>query len=228
MIQAAKMPPKSPFMRNLPNYLTMVRMVAVPFLVLVMLFIWPDYPVLHEDQSVGWWAKVLSRVNPAGEYNEHLSFLVAMIFIIASMTDLLDGYLARKWEVVSTLGKLLDPLADKLMVTSAMVMLVPLGRLPAWMVVVVLTREISVTALRGIASSEGKQIMEAGALGKYKTIFQIIAISGLLIHYRDPYFKADFHNMGAIMFLVALFFTLWSGMDYFWKYFHAEDKPAEK
>ncbi len=215
------MPPESRFLRNLPNYLTIGRMVGIPLFVGIMLFIWPDYPVLHEESVVGWWAKVLGKVNPGGQYNEHLSFAAGMTFIIASMTDLLDGYLARKWEVVSTLGKLLDPLADKLMVMSAMVMLVPLGRLPAWMVIIVLAREISVTALRGIASSEGKQIMEASALGKYKTIFQIIGLGGLLLHYHDPYLDANFHDMGALFFVVALFFTVWSGLDYFWKYWRS-------
>lgn len=215
------MPPKSRFLRNLPNYLTFGRMVAIPLFVVIMLFIWPDYPVLHAEQAVGWWAKVLGKVNPGGQYNEYFSFAAGMIFILASITDLLDGYLARKWDVVSTLGKLLDPLADKLMVMSAMVMLVPLGRLPAWMVVLVLAREISVTALRGIASSEGRQIMEASALGKYKTIFQVIGLAGLLLHYPDPYLKASFHDVGALFFVVALFFTAWSGLDYFWKYWRS-------
>jgi len=206
----------------------MGRMVAVPLLVFVMIFIWPDFPTLREEQSVvGWWATILKWVNPGGEYNEQLSFVAAMIFIIASMTDLLDGYLARKWEVVSNLGKMLDPLADKLIVISAMIMLVPLGRLPAWMVVLVLAREISVTALRAIASSEGKEVIEASALGKYKTIFQIIGISGLIIHHKDPYLNTDFHRMGAIFFLVALFFTLWSGWDYFLKYLRAGSKTDE-
>ncbi len=222
------MSPKSNFLRNLPNYLTMGRIIAVPFLVIVMIFIWPDYPNLREEQSVvGWWVKILHLVNPGGVYNEQLSFLAGMIFVIASMTDLLDGYLARKWDVVSNLGKSLDPLADKLIVMGAMIMLVPLGRLPAWMVVLVLAREISVTALRAIASSEGKQVIEASALGKYKTVFQIIGLSGLLIHHRDPYFDADFHKIGAWMFLVALFFTVWSGLDYFWKYFHADVQSSE-
>ena len=120
------MPPKSQFMRNLPNYLTMMRMVAVPMLVLVMLSIWPDYPSLREIQWEmrwwnAWWIELLNITNPKGAYNEYLSFTAAMIFIIASMTDMLDGYLARKWEVVSKLGSLLDPLADKLMVMSVMV-----------------------------------------------------------------------------------------------------------
>jgi CDP-diacylglycerol--glycerol-3-phosphate 3-phosphatidyltransferase len=106
-----------------------------------------------------------------------------------------------------------------------MIRLSPLGRLPAWMVAVVMSREISVTALRAIASAEGKKVIEASALGKYKTIFQLIAISGLLIHFEDPLFHADFHNVGAVMFLVALFFTVWSGIDYFIEYWKA---PIEK
>jgi len=221
------MSPESRFLRNLPNYLTLARVVAIPIFVVIMLFIWPDYPVLHQEHAVGWWAKVLGRVNPAGQYNEYLSFAAGMIFILASITDLLDGYLARKWEAVSTLGQLLDPLADKLIVMSAMVMLVPLGRLPAWMVVLVLAREISITALRGIASSEGKQIMEASALGKYKTIFQVIGLAGLLLHYHDPYLNANFHEIGAVFFLVALFFTIWSGLDYFWKYWYSSGAETE-
>lgn len=215
------MPPPHPSLKNLPNYLTVMRMAAVPILVVIMLFIWPDYPVLRPEETVsGWWKEILKAVNPDGSRNEFLSFIAGFIFIIASLTDLLDGYLARKWQVVSNLGKLLDPLADKLMVMSAMIMLVPLGRLPAWMVVVVMAREISVTALRAIASAEGKNIIEASALGKYKTIFQLVAISGLLIHNEKPYFgyDANFHDMGAVMFLVALFFTVWSGVDYFQKY----------
>jgi CDP-diacylglycerol--glycerol-3-phosphate 3-phosphatidyltransferase len=205
-------------MRNFPNYLTIMRMVAVPILVIVMFFIWPDYPDLRDEKIYGWWAGFHKWVNPEGQYNEQLSFLAAMIFIIASITDLFDGYLARKWDVVSSLGKLLDPLADKLMVMCVMVMLVPLGRLPAWMVVIVLTREISITALRAIAASEGKNVIEASALGKYKMIFQIVGISGLLIHYKGPVFKADFHTLGAIFFLVSLVFTIWSGWDYVVKY----------
>lgn len=213
------MAPPKPWLRNLPNWLTIMRMAAVPVVVVIMLFIWPDYPALRPEETViEWWRDILNRVNPRGENNELLSFLAGFIFIIASITDLLDGYLARKWHVVSNLGKMLDPLADKLMVMSAMIMLIPLGRLPAWMAVVVMARETSVTALRAIAASEGKTVIEASALGKYKTIFQIIGISGLLIHYEDSVFKASFHDMGAIMFLVALFFTVWSGVDYFYKY----------
>lgn len=223
------MPPKSKLMRNLPNYLTLIRMAAVPVIVFVMVFIWPDYPQLREEQSVvESWVKIMNIMNPGGEYNEYLSFTAAMIFIIASMTDLLDGYLARKWQVVSKLGSLLDPLADKLMVMCVMIMLVPLGRLPAWMVVVVMAREVSVTALRGIAASEGKKVIEASALGKYKTIFQIVCLSALLIHYKSPILGgADFHNMGAIFFLVAMFFTIWSGIDYFYKYWQASAGSAE-
>jgi len=196
----------------------------VPIVVVIMLFIWPDYPSLRREENITWWRDVLKLVNPDGQKNEILSFIVGFIFVIASLTDLLDGYLARKWDVVSNLGKMLDPLADKLMVMSAMIMLVPLGRLPAWMAVVVMAREISVTALRAIAASEGKAVIEASGLGKYKTIFQLIAISGLLFHFKNPYLNADFHKMGAVIFLVALFFTVWSGVDYFYKYWTAVAK----
>ncbi|MEE4252804.1 MAG: CDP-diacylglycerol--glycerol-3-phosphate 3-phosphatidyltransferase [Desulfuromusa sp.] len=182
---------------NLPNILTLSRIAAVPVVVLLLLF---------ESKQNCFWA--------------------AFVFTAASITDWLDGYLARKWGVVTILGKFLDPLADKLIVMAALIMLIPLDRVPAWAVFVILARELIVSGIRSIASSEGI-VIAASDLGKYKTIFQMIAIVGLLLHYRYYWFfglQFDFlypslHNAGIFVFYISLFLTIWSGGDYFVKFF---------
>ncbi len=182
---------------NLPNILTLSRIAAVPAVVLLLMF---------ESKESCFWA--------------------AFIFTLASLTDWLDGYLARKWEIVTILGKFLDPLADKLIVMAALIMLIPLGRVPAWAVLVILSRELIVSGIRSIASSEGI-VIAASNLGKYKTIFQMIAIVGLLLHYRYYWFFGveydflypSFHNAGIFIFYISLFLTVWSGADYFVKFF---------
>ncbi len=140
--------------------------------------------------------------------------LAAITFFIASLTDFFDGYLARRHGQISTLGKFLDPLADKLLVTAALVMLVAIDRsprVPAWIVVVIIGREIAVTGLRAIAASEGI-VLAAEQLGKYKMLFQMIAIHCLLIHYQ--YLTIPFHAAGIYFLWIALGLTLWSGIDY--------------
>jgi len=136
---------------NLPNYLTFARMLMVPILVVVL----------------------LTRVT-------HHEIIGVIVFWVASLTDLLDGYLARKWKQVTTLGKLLDPLADKLLISGALISLVELGLAPAWMTFIILGREMAITGLRGIASEEGITIA-AERLGKWKLGAQIAAISCLLL-----------------------------------------------
>ncbi|MBN1141369.1 MAG: CDP-diacylglycerol--glycerol-3-phosphate 3-phosphatidyltransferase [Deltaproteobacteria bacterium] len=182
---------------NLPNLLTLGRIAAIPVLVVLLLF---------DSRASGFWA--------------------AVIFGLAAITDWLDGYLARKWGVVTVLGKFLDPLADKLIVLAALIMLIPHGRVPAWGVFLILAREISVTGLRSIASSEGI-VIAASDLGKFKTIFQMTAIPGLLLHYDYYWFfgvqsellHVNAHNFGIFFFYVALAMTLWSGFDYIYKFF---------
>ena len=164
------------------NYLTFSRVVIIPF---IMFFLFFD--------------------------GKLAAFVSAMLFSIASITDWLDGYLARKQQTVTNLGKFLDPLADKLLVMAVMVMLIPLDRIPAWIVVLILAREFAITGLRGIASSEGV-VIAASNLGKYKTGFQIAALIGLLMHY--DYYGFDFHLWGTILLWIALALTLWSGYDY--------------
>jgi CDP-diacylglycerol---glycerol-3-phosphate 3-phosphatidyltransferase len=182
---------------NLPNLLTLGRMAAIPLLVVLLLF---------PGRSTCFWA--------------------AAVFSLAAVTDWLDGWLARKWQVVTVLGKFLDPLADKLIVMAALIMLIPLGRVPAWAVFVILAREIVITGLRSIASAEGI-VIAASDLGKYKTIFQMVAIIGLLLHYdyywlfglRWELFHVSMHNVGIFYFWVAFILTAWSGGDYLFKFF---------
>lgn len=177
---------------NLPNILTMARIAAIPVMSVLL---------LSSSRSAGFWA--------------------AAVFSLASVTDWLDGYLARRMGIVTVFGKFLDPIADKLIVTAALIMILPFGWVPAWVVLVILSREIVITGLRSIASSEGI-VIQASDLGKFKTIFQIVAIIGLLLNYRycwffgvdHPLLCVDMHNVGMFFLGIATFLTVWSGVDY--------------
>src|SRR5216684_8393033 len=136
------------------------------------------------------------------------------VFFIATVSDYFDGYLARSYDAVSTLGKFLDPMADKLVVMTALIMLTGMARMPhvpAWMVVVLVARETMVTGLRAVAAAEGL-IVGAENLGKYKMVLQSIAIHGLLIHY--TYFHINFFAGGMFVLWIAIAVTVWSGIDY--------------
>jgi CDP-diacylglycerol--glycerol-3-phosphate 3-phosphatidyltransferase len=145
------------------------------------------------------------------------TFLAAWLFIAAAVTDFFDGFLARRRGLVSNLGKVLDPLADKVLVCSSLIMLCHLKWIPGWLVCIIIAREMAVTGLRGISAE--KIDVSATKLGKYKTGFQIAAIIPLLFHY--PYFGLDLHAIGIVLLWIALIFTLWSGIDYFRKFFKA-------
>ena len=137
-----------------------------------------------------------------------------MVFIAASFTDFLDGYLARKNNQVTNFGKIMDPLADKLLVAAALICLVQLGDVPAWIAILILGREFAVTGLRSVAAAEGI-VVAASKLGKFKTVTQMIALILLIL-------KADVvavtgYNIGMIFLYLALFMTLYSGIDYFVK-----------
>ena len=147
-----------------PNYLTLVRVAAIPAIVILLLF-----------------------------ENRFCSFTAAIIFSAAAITDYLDGYYARTRGLISTFGKMMDPLADKLLVSSAFIMLSSHNWVPAWMVCIIIGRELAVTSLRNILVEKGKDI-SASALGKYKTGFQIAAIIPLLIHYH--YFGINIEVVG--------------------------------
>ncbi len=140
------------------------------------------------------------------------TYIAAGIFIIAASTDGLDGYLARKRQEVTNLGKLLDPLADKLLITAALVSLVESGVLPAWVAIVIISRELAVTGLRAVAAAEGI-VVHASNIAKLKTISQIVAIVGLLI---DNYpFSLIGFPFTTIAVWVAIILTVWSGVEYF-------------
>jgi CDP-diacylglycerol--glycerol-3-phosphate 3-phosphatidyltransferase len=173
--------------RNIPNLLTVLRIFSIP---LIIFFLTSPGPLA--------------------------SFLAALVFGIASLTDLLDGYLARQQKAETAIGKLLDPMADKLLILSGMIMLIPLDRIPAWMVVLIIGREVAITGLRGIASAEGV-VIAASRLGKAKMIFQSLSLGGLMLHYE--YLGINFHILGTILLWIALIITLWSGIDYFWKFY---------
>jgi CDP-diacylglycerol---glycerol-3-phosphate 3-phosphatidyltransferase len=143
------------------------------------------------------------------------SWAAAGVFFVATISDYFDGYLARGYGYVTTLGKFLDPMADKLVVTTALIMLAGMARtphVPAWMVVVLVTREIMVTGLRAVAAAEGL-IVGAEELGKYKMSLQAIAIQGLLVHY--TYFHVDFFAAGMFVLWLAMAVSVWSGVDYY-------------
>ena len=144
---------------NTPNKLTVGRMILVPFLVVFML--------------TGW----------GGEYNRYISFV---IFAAASITDWFDGYLARKNNLVTNFGKFMDPLADKLLVCSAMICMIELGRLPAWIVIVIIAREFIISGFRLIAAENGV-VIAANYWGKFKTVSQMIMIILLILNVGEIY-----------------------------------------
>jgi CDP-diacylglycerol---glycerol-3-phosphate 3-phosphatidyltransferase len=147
--------------------------------------------------------------------------MAALLFALASVTDYFDGYFARRNRSVSDLGKILDPLADKLMVISALIMLTAIDRpgepsVPAWLVVVIIAREVAVTLVRGIALSEGI-VMHAETLGKYKFILQAFAVVGLLVHY--TYWGVNFFVAGIYFLALSAVIAVWSGISYHVQFF---------
>jgi CDP-diacylglycerol--glycerol-3-phosphate 3-phosphatidyltransferase len=190
---------------NLPNALTMGRIVMIP------LCLW----LLDKDTpEAGFWA--------------------ALVFTAAALTDVLDGYLARRLGVVSVLGKLIDPLADKLIVMACLVWMVKMGRMPAWAVIVLLAREFSVTALRSVAASEGV-IISAGQEGKTKTALQMIGIIVLLSGY--PYHLSyagvdlgvvDLAVVGRMLVYLSLVFSVASAAQYVSLFSDAVEAKEEK
>jgi CDP-diacylglycerol--glycerol-3-phosphate 3-phosphatidyltransferase len=176
---------------NLPNMLTLGRIAIIP------LFVWFTYDADPLD-----------------------SYLAAALFTLAAVTDVIDGFLARRWNMITVVGKLLDPLADKLIVAAALVMMVRLGRIHAWIVIVLLSREFIVTGLRQIAASEG-MVIAAGQEGKWKTSLQLVGIVSLCIHYTHPMFflfmwhEVDFNLVGKFLVYLSTAFSVWSAAVYF-------------
>jgi CDP-diacylglycerol--glycerol-3-phosphate 3-phosphatidyltransferase len=185
---------------NLANKITLARIFLVPIIMFFLLVKAPFPRIEFEQFSI--------------TYNQ---IIAALIFIIAASTDSLDGYIARKQQLVTNLGKLLDPLADKLLVTAVLVSLVEMGKLDAWIAIVIISREFAVTGLRQIALLEGV-VMAASKLGKWKTATQITAIIALLIN-NFPFTFIDF-RFDLVASWVAAIITIYSGIDYFVKNKH--------
>jgi CDP-diacylglycerol--glycerol-3-phosphate 3-phosphatidyltransferase/cardiolipin synthase len=177
---------------NLPNQLTLFRVILVPVFILIIYF----------DTSF-------------------TNKIATIIFSIASITDFIDGYIARKYKLVTSFGKILDPIADKILVAAALVVLVDLGRLSAIVVIILLAREFAVGALRDFASSKGV-LIPAGWSGKVKTTFQMVAI-GFLI-YKDNLMNIPVTTIGNILIYSSVIISVYSGIIYYKDYFTKNNK----
>ncbi len=137
------------------------------------------------------------------------------VFVIAALTDLVDGWVARKYKVETVLGKLMDPLADKALVATALIMLIPLGRMPAWVCLVILLREMIVTGFRGLAAASGK-VVAAGNIGKYKSNFQYFGLGFLIFPPALSHLPYQY-EIGMLLIYVSLILAIWSAFEYFYK-----------
>ncbi len=167
---------------NIPNILTLTRLILI-------------IPVL-----------ILLYFN-----NKTSNLISAILFVIASITDIVDGYIARKLNQVTTFGKLIDPLADKLLILSVLIMLVKLNRIPVVFALIIISREFIITGLRSVASSEGI-IISANQMGKDKTFFQTVSFTCLIIYY--PLFGINSYSIGIFFLIIAVFYTIISGYKY--------------
>jgi len=174
-------------MFNLPNCLTLTRIFAAPIVVLLL---------YHEGPL--------------------MCFAAALLFTLASITDLLDGHIARRDNLVTSFGKFLDPLADKILTCSVLIMLTSLNWIPAWVTIVIVCRELVVTGLRAMAADQGT-VIAADAFGKWKTILQAIAVVPLTVHY--PLMGINMHALGEFLLYIALALTVVSGVNYIYSYY---------
>lgn len=184
--------------KYLPNFLTLGRLVLVPPIVILLFF--------------------------PGKLT---SALAAGLFLIASLTDFFDGFIARRLQVESSFGRFLDPIADKVLVTAALIMLIALDRVPAWIVAVIISREVAVSALRATTKTWDTTLKPSKA-GKLKAVLQFTAIVPLIIHYTYVIvIPIDFHLIGMVLLYIALVLTVWSGIDYF-RLFYREYELRER
>ena len=166
---------------NTPNKLTIARIIMIPFFVAFLMY--------DITGSADKW-------------------IALTLFVVASLTDLLDGYLARKYHLVTNFGKFMDPLADKLLVSSAMICLVEMGRLPAWIVIIIISREFIISGFRLVASDSGI-VIAASYWGKFKTVFQMVMIIVMIMD-----LGPSFAMLETILIYVALILTVVSLIDY--------------
>ena len=167
---------------NLPNKLTTFRVILIPFFVFFLL---------------------------APYFEGYGNYIALVIFIVASLTDFLDGKIARKYNLVTNFGKFMDPLADKLLVCSALICLIALDRIPAWIVIVIISREFIISGFRLIAADNGV-VIAASYWGKFKTTFQMLMVIVLILNIDIPFFQI----LGVILTYVALILTVVSLIDY--------------
>ncbi len=184
---------------NLPNSLTILRIFFVPLLVAAL---------VQENVALRF-----------GDFLVTNEWLALGIFLAAAGTDLLDGYLARRWKQVTTIGTLLDPIADKLLISAALISLVQIRALPGWMAILIIGREFAVSGLRSIAAAEGYTI-RANDLGKTKMFFQVVAISCMLISVRHSVMRLP----SILLMWAVIFFAILSAISYFGKFWRKVDE----
>lgn len=186
---------------NLPNKLTVFRIFMIPVFMIVVLapLPWGSVTIMGTKIAV-------------------TQLVGAIIFAVASATDWLDGYLARRDNLVTNFGKFADPLADKMLVMTAFVLLVQQGLVPGWVVAIIVCRELAVTGLRLILSEQDGEVLAAAWPGKIKTATQMVAI--ILLYLNNVFFNNIHLPMAQILLYVCLFFTVYSGVDYFVKNRH--------
>lgn len=194
--------PRSAFRQevlNLPNSLTMGRVVLIPFVMIAM--------AQSDDLVVGGWQA------------RNAAFWATLMFAVASVTDFLDGWLARNLNLQSMFGRFLDPLADKLLVMACLIELVALDRAPTWLVVLLLSREVGITGLRAIAAEEGFEL-PSDRWGKWKTAVQMTGLIGLLLHFPIEsefiLFRGvvDYHRVGLVLLAISMIFSVVSALSY--------------
>lgn len=172
---------------NLANKLTFARLCMTPVVVMLLYF---EGPIM--------------------------CWVATLAFIFASITDWADGYIARRDNLITSFGKFLDPLADKVLICSVLIMFVHLGWVPAWVTIIIVCRELVVTGLRAMAIDEG-MVIAADNFGKIKTVLQIVAIIPLIIHY--PFWGIDPQPVGKILLYIALALAVFSGFNYIWAFY---------
>ncbi|KRN04183.1 CDP-diacylglycerol--glycerol-3-phosphate 3-phosphatidyltransferase [Holzapfeliella floricola] len=183
---------------NLPNQLTVFRIILIPVFILVLVG--------------GFWTNTITIL---GTSLPVFQLVAAIIFIGASFTDFLDGYIARKHNLVTNFGKFADPLADKMLVITAFVLLIAINKAPAWVIAIIVCRELAVTGLRLLIVEENGDILSAAILGKIKTFSQMTAIIFLLLN--NMPFTIVHLPIGEVLLWICLVFTVWSGIDYFYQ-----------
>ncbi|MBZ2405425.1 MAG: CDP-diacylglycerol--glycerol-3-phosphate 3-phosphatidyltransferase [Liquorilactobacillus hordei] len=181
---------------NLPNKLTVMRIILIPIFMLILLL-----PLSWGNISLGGTVVPITQI------------LGAIIFAVASLTDFADGQIARKQHLVTNFGKFADPLADKMLVMTAFIILVSIGKVPAWVAAIIVCRELAVTGLRLIVVENDGKVIAAAMPGKIKTMTQMLSIIFLFLN--NIFFATVGIPIGEILLYICLFFTVYSGIEYF-------------